>query len=151
MTQVAEQREPEVVSLKGLYGSRSLWVARHRGSHRMRIRWQRWYDTPKARPITWATWLQIQRSPLKPKATAPSSNGRGIWAFSTGVKRGDAPVAFRRRSPWISPSLAHRSHWLTAPGVAPSASSACGGSFCFQPRWLNSKARNCRPSRRSAA
>ena len=114
-----------LVSLGGP-AQRSLWTPATTRSRR--LTWDRWYEIPKVCRMTWAIRLQVKMVPLKPKDSAPRSSSGGICANCSGVKRRAAPGALRRLSPSIPPFLAHRSHWLTAPGVTPSASAMC---FCL--------------------
>jgi hypothetical protein len=105
------------------------------------------YVTPNSRRMTAATRLRVHTSPRKPYACAPFSNKAGILLFCAWLNRDLAPGAGRRLSAsFPPPSRARFIHWLTAPGVTPSASAI---SFCFQPCCLSSHARRRRYSRTS--
>jgi len=131
------------------------WVARRTGfwglqpqSRRMRLTWDRWYETPKVRRMTWAIRPQVQMSPLKPKASAPRFSSWGMCALYRVLRRDGAPVGLRRLSASTPPSLARFTHWLTAPLLTPNASAM---SFCFHPACFSSQPRSRRPSRQSMA
>src|SRR5215472_3784739 len=112
-----------------------------------RLTWAGWYATPKVRRITSATRLQVHTCPRNPYASAPRSSRSGSWASCSALSLGVGPGAGRRRNASTPPSRARLSHWLTAPGVTPSAAAMAD---CFQPCSLSSQARRRRPSRQSS-
>jgi len=129
------------------------WVARSRGFWRLhficlssRPTCRGWYDTPNSRLMSAATRGWVQTSPRNPQCSAPWANRSGNVASCSFLKRGLGPPPFRcRNAP--SPSVRARlTHWLTAPALTPSASAM---SFCCQPFWWSSHARNRRASRQS--
>src|SRR5258708_10757500 len=129
-------------------------VARSRGRWTLwcrawssRLTWAGWYVTPKVRRITSATRLQVHIWPRKPYALEPRSSRTGIWASCSAVSRGVGPGAGWRRNASTPSSRPRVSHWLTAPGVTPSAAAM---AVCFQPCCLSSQARRRRPSRQSS-
>jgi len=130
----------------------SRWVARARGrwtlcrtACKSRRTCAGWYFTPEVRRMTSATRWPVQIGPRNPYASAPASKSAGIGASWSAVSRGCRPGAGWRRSPATPRS--RLSHWLTAPGVTPSAAAI---SCCFQPCCFSSQARRRRPSRQSS-
>jgi hypothetical protein len=133
----------------------SRWVARRMGfcrlqpqARKMRPTWEGWYETPSSRRITSATRPRVQMSPRNPKDSAPRLSSSGICARCSAVRRDGPPGALPRRSASTPPSSARFTHWLTAPGVTPSALAM---SRCFHPSCFSSQARRRRPSRQSVA
>src|SRR6266851_5303044 len=132
----------------------SRWVARVTGRCTLwctacssRLTCAGWDVTPKVRRSTSATRLQVQTWPRKPYASAPRSRSAGIWASCSALSLGCGPGAGWRRNASTPSSRARLSHWLTAPGVTPSAAAMADG---FQPCSLSSQARRRRPSRQSS-
>src|SRR5258706_1532969 len=112
-----------------------------------RLTWAGWYVTPNVRRITSATRLQVQRCPRKPYASGPPAKRAGSCATWSAVSLGVGPGAGWRRKAAMPRSRPRLSHWLTAPGVTPSAAAI---AVCFQPCCLSSQARRRRPSRQSS-
>jgi hypothetical protein len=98
--------------------------------------------------MTVATRLAVQTSPRKPNASAPRASNAGICARCPAVSFGAAPGRGRLFKASSPPSRPRRIHWLTAPGVTPSASAIFRW---LHPRAFNAQARSRRSSRHSFA
>src|SRR5215212_2946141 len=126
------------------------WVARRIGfctlqpiSRRSRLICAGWYRTPNSCLIREATRLVVHTSPKNPCAAAPCSSRRTNSAFCSALSRDTRPGGIRWTSAWAPPSRARLSHWLTAPGVTPSA---CAIARPLQPAWCKAQARSRRHS-----
>ncbi len=112
-----------------------------------RLTWAGWYGTPNVRRITAATRLPVPTWPRKPYAWGSRASRTGSWARCSARSVGVGPGAGWRRTASTPSGRARLSHWLTAPGVTPSAAAIAD---CFQPGCASSLARRRRPSRPSS-
>src|SRR5919204_1475065 len=124
--------------------SSSRWAARSSGFWGVqanclsnRDTWALWYATPNTRSMSLPIRAQVQTSPRKPYASAPSANSSGKRCNSLLFSRGGAPDRRRARSPAAPYSRTLAIHWLTAPLVTPNAWAI---GCCCQPCCLRASA-----------